>query len=186
MAYPSRLTQLLDEGRIAIRSGIKFEFASGTYAFCSGKSNIVADGVIFLANNLIEIEEPTAIMGTAAVPLKMKLPAHEDFGLTPDILATIETTGYKGKPVTFYDFYFDPDDRSLLYVEKRFYGYMDTIDHMGGVEFYLQGNAETSSLDNFRNGYRSASHEDQQLVFPGDGFFRYASGVKNEFFDISL
>lgn len=187
MAYPSRLTQLLAEGRIAIRSGLKFEFATGTYAFCSGKSSIVADGVTFIANNLIEIEEPTVLMGTAAVPLKMKLPTHEDFGITPDVLATVETLGYKGKPVTFYDFYFDPDDRSLLYTEKRFVGYIDTIDHVSdGTEFYLQGNAETIALDNFRNGYRSASHEDQQLVLAGDGFFRYASGVKNEFFDISL
>jgi len=139
MAYPSRLTQLLIEGRIAIRSGLKFEFGTGTYCLCSGKNQITVDGFTYIPNSIIEVEEPTQTMGLAAIPLKLKLPCDLDAGLTPDKLATIESEDYKGRPVTLMDFYIDPDDRAILYTEKRFYGYLDTIDHIGGEEFYLQG-----------------------------------------------
>lgn len=187
MAYPTRLQQLLDEGRISIRSGLKFEFGTGTYRICSGKSPIIANSEEYIPNAVIEVETPPFTMGTAAVPLKVRLPAQLDFGLTPDKLKTIEQEDYKNRPVTFYDFYFDPDNGAFLYAEPRNAGYVDTIDHVETENsFYLQANIETSALDNFRLGYRTASDEDQQQISAGDRFFQYSSVVKHEYFDIEL
>jgi hypothetical protein len=117
----------------------------------------------------------------------MRLPAAADFGLTPDKLKLIEQEDYKNRPVTFYDFYFDPDTNAFLHAEPTWYGYVDTIDHREeGDNVWLEGNIETGAVDNFREGYRYASHEDQQLVSLGDMLFEYAARIKNEFFKIKF
>lgn len=187
MAFPTRLQTLLDEGRASIRSGARFEFGTGTYGLWNGKGDLTFGSLVYWANSIIQVEEAAQSMGTSAIPLTIKLPAKT--GLTPDKLLLIEQEDYKNRPVIVYDFYFDPDDMrgGLLHAEPRYSGYMDTIDHRNdNGEVYLQGNVETLALDNFRDGYRSASHEDQQLVSPGDKFLEFASKVKNEYFDISL
>lgn len=187
MAFPTRLQTLLDEGRASIRSAIRFEFGTGTYGFWNGKGNITFGSLIYWPNSLIEVEEAANSTGTAAIPLTVKLPARS--GLTPDKLALIEQEDYKNRPCIMYDFYFDPDDKrgGLLHSEPTYSGYVDTIEHIfEDGEIYLKGNIETLALDNFRDGYRSASHEDQQLVSPGDKFLEFASKVKNEYFDIEL
>ncbi len=189
MAFPTRLQTLLDEGRISLRSAAKFEFGTGTYGIWNGKGPITYSGLTYVANQLLELEELPMGMGTQATPMKMKMPAKADFGVTPDRLALIENEAYKGKPVTIYDFYFDPDNMGagLLHAEPKYYGYIDTISHvLNGEDFYLEASIETSAIDNFRDGYRTASHEDQQLVSAGDRFFEYASIIKNEDFDIEL
>jgi len=183
MAFPTRLQQLLNEGRVKIGSGVKFEFGTGTYGFFNGKGSFAYNGLTYLGNSLIEIDEPAFALGTAANPVTMRLPANLDFGITPDTLLLIENEVYKGRPVTLYDFYFDPDNNAFLHAEATFYGYVDTIDHREeGGEAWLEANIETESIDNFREGYRYASHEDQQLVSPGDMFFEHSARNKNEFF----
>lgn len=187
MAFPSRLQTLLNEGRASVRSGARFEFGTGTYGLWTGKGDLVYAGLTYWANTIVEIEEAAQSIGSSAIPLTIKLAAKS--GLTPDKLLLIEQEDYKGRPVIMYDFYFDPDNMraGLLHAEPRYSGYLDTIDHRNDSgEVYLQANVETLALDNFRDGYRSASHEDQQLVLPGDKFLEFASKVKNEYFDISL
>jgi len=191
MAIPTRLQTLLDEGRIVIRSAIGVQLGSGWYGICSGKYELSAtiDGFArtFLPNAVVEVEEAPNAIGNAAAPLKVKVPARLDFGITPDKLRTIESEVYKNKPCYFYDLYIDPDTRAVIHVLPRFDGYIDTIDHVeSDTDFYLQFNAETSALDNFRNGYRTASDEDQQLLSAGDRFFQYAGTVDKEYFDITL
>ncbi len=105
MAFPSRLQQLLDEGRGKIASAVKFEFGTGTYGFFSGKGSVVYGGLTYNGNTLIDIDEPAYALGTSARPITMRLPAHADFGLTPDKLGLIEQEDYKNRPVTLYDFF---------------------------------------------------------------------------------
>ncbi|ATS92181.1 hypothetical protein HMSP1_43 [Sinorhizobium phage HMSP1-Susan] len=187
MAFPTRLQELLAEGRIVIRSGITLEFGTGTYRYCTGKNDIVGPDGTYKPNSLIEIEDTAEGLGMAAAPLKIRLPARADFGLTPDVLANIENEDYKNRPVTMYDFYIDPDTRALLHTEPRFTGYVDTIDHVqDGPDFRLEANIETRALDNHRNGYRTASSEDQQQVSAGDKFFDHAASTRHEYFDIEL
>lgn len=187
MAFPTRLQQLLNEGRVKIGSGVKFEFGTGTYGFFSGKGALDYNGLTYKGNSIIEIDEPAFALGTSANPVTMRLPARSDFGLTPDKLLLIEEEEYKGRPVTLYDFYFDPDDNAFLHAEPTFYGYVDTIDHREeGDDAWLEANIETESIDNFREGYRYASHEDQQLVSAGDMFFEHAARLKNEFFNFEF
>ena len=187
MAFPARLQQLLNEGRAKIGSGLKYEFGTGTGGFFSGKGSMDFGGVTFRGNSIIQVEEPAYGLGTTANPIVVKIPARSDFGVTPDKLKLIEAEDYKGRPVTFYDFYFDPDNNKFLHAEPTFYGYIDTIDHMKeSGEALLQVNIETEAIDNFREGYRYASHEDQQLVSEGDMFFEHAARTKSEFFNVEF
>ncbi|PJT22718.1 hypothetical protein CN884_12130 [Ochrobactrum sp. 30A/1000/2015] len=187
MAFPARLQQLLNEGRGKIASAVKFEFGTGTYGFFSGKGSVDYGGLTYHGNTIIDIDEPMYALGTAAQPVTMRLPAAADFGLTPDKLGLIEQEDYKNRPVTFYDFYFDPDNNAFLHAEPTWYGYVDYIDHREeSDEVWLEGHIETGAVDNFREGYRYASQEDQQLVSPGDMLFEYAARIKNEFFKIKF
>lgn len=187
MSFPTRLEQLLDEGRIAIRGMVKFEFGTGTYGLWTGNYELAWGGVTFKPNQLMSVEERSLGTGLEAGSFKIEHPAASDFGVTPDILAGIEQEDYKGRPVTIYEAYFDPDTRELLHVEPLDYGYCDTIDHVTeDGQMKLVGNVLSGAIDNHRDGYRSASHEDQQLVAPGDMGFEHASRVKTEYFDIEL
>ncbi|KAB2743535.1 hypothetical protein [Brucella anthropi] len=186
MAFPTRLQQLLDEGRVVIRSMGDFMFGTGAWYMWNGMSELVWNGNTYIPNQLIAIEEPPYQMGSEALPITITMPAATDFGITPDNLAQIESLDYKGRTVILYDAYFDPDTRELLHVEPMYRGYIDTIDHaFDNGEFMLKANIETTALENHRDGYRTASHEDQQLISPGDRFFEYASTVRRENFHIT-
>lgn len=187
MSYPPALEARLDEGRFAVRGLIKFEFGTGTYGVWNGTGNFVWDDVTFKPNSLIGVDDIDLETGTGSAPLTIELPESADFGITPDMLASIEGHDYKGRPVTIYDAYFDPETRELLHVEPLHSGYIDFIDHVvDSGEMRLVGHVETSALDNHRDGYRSASHADQQLLSPGDMFFEHAARVQFETFDITL
>lgn len=187
MSYPPALEDRLEEGRFAVRGLIKFQFGEGFYGVWTGSDEFEWDGVTYTPNALLEVDDLEQSAGTDAAPLTITLAASADFGLTPDVLATIETYDYKGRPVTIYDAYFDPDTRELLHVEPLYSGYLDFIDHdIANGEYKLVGHVETSALDNHRDGYRSASHADQQLISPGDMFFEHAARVQFETFEITL
>lgn len=187
MSFPTRLQEVLSEGRAVIRSGVKIACTTGTYGFWNGKGNIVVDGLTYWPNALITISEPVYGLGTAASTFTMELVPKRDSGLTPDKLLLIEDEGYKNAPVTVFDFYFDPDDRSFLHAEPGAYGFLDTVDHSReDGDKKLVGNVRSGAIANHRDGYRTASHQDQQLVSPGDRFFEFASTVKHEYFDITF
>lgn len=185
MSFPTRLQQVLDEGRAIIRSGMKVVCTTGTYGFWNGKGDVTVGGLVYWPNTLITVSEPVYGLGTAAATFTVELVTGT--GLTPDKLLLVDSEGYKDAPLTVFDFYFDPDDRSFLHAEPGAYGYVDTIDHSReGGESKLIANVRSGAIANHRDGYRTASHEDQQLVSPGDQFFQYASVVKHEFFDIKF
>jgi hypothetical protein len=187
MSFPARLEQLLEEGRIAIRGMVKFQLGTGTYGFWTGNYDLPWDGIVYRPNQLISIEDRSFGVGLEGSGFKIELPAKADFGVTPDLLLQIEQLDYKNRPVTVYEAYFDPDTRQLLHVEAIDYGYIDIIDHVNeDGQLKLVGKVMTGAIDNHRDGYRSASHEDQQLVSPGDMGFEHAGRVKTEDFDIEL
>ena len=187
MAFPSSLTDLLENNQCVVRSLVKFALGTGTYGFWNGSGVLTYNSLDYLQNALISISEPLYTTGTSAADFTIELAESRDFGISPDVMAAIEDEDYKGYPVTVYDAYFDPDTRELLHVEPMIYGYIDTVDHVVDSEgFKLVGNLVTGAIDNHREGYRTASHEDQQLVRAGDLFFEHAAKAKNEYFDIEL
>jgi hypothetical protein len=187
MPFPSELEDLLEEGRIAIRSLIRISLPSGTIGFWNGVGTLTYESVDYVQNHFLRIDEPVFTTGTSANEFLIEMPESADFGITPDILASIEEEDYKNAPILVSDAYFDPDTRALLHVEPMLSGYVDYIDHsFDGTEFKLVGHLESSAIDNHREGYRGANHEDQQLVSPGDTFFEHAARVKHEYFDIEF
>ncbi len=186
MTYPARLQQLLDEGRAVIRGMIRAEFGTGTYPFWNGNYDLPWNGHVYRPNQLIEVNEPSEGMGMAASTFEIKIPAAPELGVTSDQLSLIHEEDYKGRPIFVLEAYFDPDTRALLHVEPLREGMVDTIEERGqGEEAHLLINV-VSGYANHRDGYRSASHEDQQLVSPGDMFFEHAGRVKTEQFNIKF
>lgn len=187
MAFPTELEDLLEEGRIVIRGLVKIDLPSGTVGFWNGVGTLTYNSVDYLQNHLLRVDEPIYTTGTSANEFAIEMPESADFGLTPDILATIEEEDYKNAAVTIYDAYFHPDTLLLIHVEPMLGGYVDYIDHVfDGRELKLVGHLESSAIDNHREGYRGANHEDQQMVLAGDTFFEHAGRVKHEYFDIEF
>lgn len=187
MSFPARLQDLLEEGRVVIRGMIKYQFGGGTFGVWLGNYDLTDEGVTYVPNQLISAEPPEGTLGMEATEFVVTMPEAGDFGVTPDKLALIEAEDYKGRPCMLMEGYFDPDTRALLYVEELAFGYVDFIDHVGeGGERRLEGHVISGALDNHRDGYRSASNEDQQLISAGDRGFEYATAIKTENFDIEL
>ncbi len=187
MSFPSRLQELLEEGRVAVRGMVRYQFGGGTFGVWLGNYDLAYEGVVYVPNQLVSAEPPEGVLGMEASEFVVTMPEAGDFGVTPDKLAMIEAEDYKGRPCLLREAYFDPDTRDLLHVEDLAFGYVDFIDHVGqSGERRLEGHVISGALDNHRDGYRSASNEDQQLVSPGDRGLEYASKIKTETFDISF
>lgn len=187
MSFPPSLEALVEAGRFAVRGAVRFQLQTGTYGFWQGVGTITVSSLAYWPGSLIKINEPNYALGSAAQDFTIELPESREWGVTPDVLANIESEVYKNGVVTVYDFYFDPDTGEFLHAEPTHVGYIDTIDHViEGGEYKLVGNINTRALDNHREGYRAASHEDQQLCSAGDMIFEHAGRVKNEHFDISF
>lgn len=188
MSFPSQLQDLMDEGRVGIRSMALFMLRTGIYGFWSGRGTLNWNSQDYWGNTLITVSDLVYSLGTAAASFTIELTEHRESGLTPDVLASIENEDYKGCPLMLYEGYFHPDTGALLHVEPAAYGYIDTVDHVtdDNGESKLVGNILSGAIDNHRDGYRSASNEDQQLIAPGDRFFEHASVTKHEKFDIKL
>lgn len=178
---------LIESGNFALRSAAKFEFGTGTYGIWNGLGTINILGIDYISNLLASFDDAPYALGTQAIPLTITMVESADDGITPNSLAQIEDEDYKNRPVTIYDLYFDPDTSELIHVEPLRTGYVDFIDHVfeNGLASIV-GHLETRAIDNFRDGYRSASNADQQLISPGDRGLEYASIVKKESFDISF
>lgn len=187
MAFPTRLQQLIEEGRASIRAAGFINIPGVPYRFWSGSYDVTFEGQTFRANQIIQAAETEGGLGMEAGEFTLEMPETGDWSITPDVLKTIDTLAYKGAPVTLYDLYLDPDTRSPLYLDALCTGYVDLIEHVReGGEAKLIVRCMDKAVDNHRDGYRAANHEDQQLISPGDMFFEHAGRVKFEEFDIKF
>lgn len=178
-----QVLDLFDTGAIAIRGLVKVILPSGTYGLWNGTGEEEFEGISYKPNSLISADEVAMGIGTSAIPFDITVPESANFGVTPDLLAGIENEHYKNAVVVIYDAYYEPNTRNLLHVEPMRSGYIDTIDHNDdGQSSALMVHCEDHRLDGHRNGYRTASHADQQLVSVGDKFFEYASEQTTEKF----
>lgn len=181
MAFPTRLEELMEEGRIAIRGMVRIDMPGQPYGFWNGNFTLPWAGLDYIPNQLMRVEEPEFAIGMDAADFKLEMPEASDFGITPDVLDEIESLPYKGALTTVYECYLDPDSGALLHVEPLAYGYIDTVDHVrGSGESKLVANVMSGAVDNHRESSVAASNEHQQLVSPGDRFFEYAGTVKHE------
>ncbi len=187
MSYPTALEDMLGQDKLAVRGGIRVTLGSGTYGFWNGTGDLVYGGVTYRQNSLISVRKPAMALGSQAVPITIEMTESRDFGITPDVLAAIENEDYKNRPLVILDFYFGDNTRDLIHVEPLYEGFIDYIDHVRGAkEAKLVVHVQTKALDNHRDGYRSASNADQQLVSPGDRFFEHAGMVRNETFKVTF
>jgi len=74
MAFPTRLQQLLEEGRIVVRSLGEFQFGTGFWYMWNGSSEFTWNGNTYIPNQLIAFEEPPYQMGAEALPITISMP----------------------------------------------------------------------------------------------------------------
>jgi hypothetical protein len=182
-SIPVSLQQQLNKGLIARTEMILFDFPGGQYGFFSGVGTFEWSGITFIGSGtLFEIDSIGAAMDGTAVGLKIKLNGDSREGLTPTVLASIETIQYRGRPVSVYRRYMDPITYAEITTEICFRGYLDTIDHneTEDGEVYLEASVESRSLDLGRSGYRMRTDSDQRTIDPLDGFFKDIGTVQKK------
>ena len=174
---PSDVLDLLDEGRIALRGLIRFDFGGGSYGFIKSTVPLEYNGLTYVPGGLITMSDLAFSTGLAAQQFTLTLAASPDDGLTPAVLQTIEAEDYRDRPVTIMDATFHPDTGALLYVQTMMRGYVDTIDHINTQQagYTLVANCESRALDYTRTNGRKRTDLDQQRRSPGDRFFQHAS-----------
>lgn len=182
MTLPTSVLDLLDEGRIAIRGLIKFQFGTGTYGFAKSDQPISWNGLTYQPGGIISVSDLQAATGTAAQSFTITLAASPDDGLTPDVLQTIEAEDYRDRPVTIYDAYFHPDTGEMLHVEAMRRGYVDQLRHEEDPEtgYTLVLECESRALDYTRTNGRKRNMADQHRRDPGDDFFVNAARTGRE------
>ena len=168
----------LDAGRIVVRVGIVFDFGT-QYAFWGGEGPFTWSSITFQpGGSLLEISDIPSVGDMTAESVTVTLRALPDAGLTPDVLATIESEDYHQAPATIYQLLFDPDTRALLTGIRHYAGYVDQIAHVDeGHSYALQATLESRARDHTKTGYRMRTTADQALVSPGDLFFQHVSTV---------
>lgn len=188
MPAPARVQQLWEEGRQSVRSLMWIGFVTGDYGLWNGTYELTWNGLTYVPNQLIQVQETDFSLGMEAVEITVDFPIKGDFGITPDILAQMEAMPYKNCPIIIYDAHFDPDTRALLWVDdvNAFHGYIDTVDRIRTAdgEMKLQAKIVSSAVENHRESHRKANHEDQQLISPGDKGLQYAGQTSPEVFNV--
>jgi hypothetical protein len=178
ITLPSDVLTLLDEGRIAIRGLIRFDFGTGSYGFIKSVQPMTYGGLEYKPGGYLTVSDFSEETGLQAQQFTITLPASPDDGLTPAVLQTIEAEDYRDRPVTVYDAFFHPDTNALLTVQTMKRGYVDTIDHIDNAKsggYMLVANCETRALDYTRINGRKRNHVDQQRRSATDKFLEHAS-----------
>lgn len=155
-----------------------FDLPEGLFGFWNGYGTLTINSVPYVgAGSLIEVSQFSLGTDLSASPITVRLRAVPEGGLTPDVLATIDTYAYKNRPAHLNLVYFDPITGTVVTALQWWQGYIDLIDHdqeVGG-EYTLLAHLEPMSLDHSRTGYRMRSDTDQKLIDPADRFFEHAA-----------
>lgn len=174
----NEVKDLYDAGRISTRQMIRLDFGTGTYGFIADNDALDYGGLTYKPFGLIEVSDLGGGLGTSADGnFTLRLAESKDFGLTPEMLAEIESEDYRDRPVRVMDAHFHPDTRMLLQVETVARGYIDTIQHHfrpdGGA--YIEATCEGRQLDYSRKNGRFRTIADQKRRDEGDMFFEHAA-----------
>lgn len=160
-----------------------FDLSEGLFGFWPGAGTLNISGVNYTgAGSLLTIEQIDMGVDLSASPLTVSLRAVPESSLTPDVLATIDTYGYKNRPARLSLAYFNPVTGAVVTVIPWWQGYIDVVDHQEqiGLEYKLVARLEPRSLDHSRIGYRMRSDADQRLIDADDAFFEHAATTPTE------
>lgn len=157
---------------------ILFDFVSGLYGFWDGPDPITWNSITFVPGaQLIQVEFGGQGLDLASQPVTLRLAANADAGLSPNILASIESETYHQRPVTIYEVIFDPDTRTMIGDPLAMWrGYVDQVTHEIGADdgtYHLVGRCESRSIDYTRRGWALQSDAQQQQIFTGDLGLQY-------------
>jgi hypothetical protein len=175
----------LRAGSIVKRRMVKFEFASGTYAFWDGLAPITpsgtgvdagASGVTFQPGGSL-IDVTVGQVGTTgeAPKITLALRAVPNSQLSPDKLASIFAEAYQGRRVSVFRALIDVDTAAIVDVSLRARGYLDQVVEViadnvaGGLgDARLEATVENRMIEWNRAGGHDRNHESQIRTFPGD------------------
>ena len=183
---PPALIDLLDAGTVAIRALLMLRLGAGPLGLWNGTGPLVVPDTMagaggYRPGGVLRVDDISGGIGQGAAAFTVDLAPTLAEDAAADRLAAIEAEDYKGRPVEVLDAFFDPATRALLHVEPMLIGLIDVIEHQTDAgEASLTVRCETLALENHRDGFRTASHEDQQLIAPGDRGFEHASTVASE------
>lgn len=167
----------IDASSIVQRGMVLFDFPSGFYGFWTGAGVITWNTIGFVgARSLITATKDEENISLESNGVVLSLRANAEAGLTPDVLATIESYTYKNRPVTIYRALFDVATSAMIddpIVEWR--GLVDRFVHDENADgdYVLKCYCESRGIDYTRRGPSVRSSQHQNLLSTGDLFFDY-------------
>lgn len=167
----------LEAAGIMMRSMILFDFPEGYFGFWTGIGPLSWNSIGFTgAASLIEVEKNEENTELESNGVTARLRSYPEAGITPDVLASIETYAYRNRPVTIYRALLNITTLALIddpVVEWR--GLVDQFSHeeKGDGDYTLIGKFVSRALDYSRRGPMIRSSHHQNLISAGDLFFDY-------------
>lgn len=174
LSLPTGISDLLDEGRYAIRYMILVEKDGGDAGIWNGAYSLSSSGVTYapLAGNMIVSEVPASSnLDSDRVQVQV---TH----LLPAVAGLLDDDDWHQRPCTLFLAFLD-DAGEVQHVMARFAGFLDTAeitdaaDDLCALSISIESNAREL---NRANG-RTRNDADQRRVSATDGFFKHAANA---------
>lgn len=166
-------------GQYATAEFLLATFPEGAFGFWTGTSQITDAGQVYIPGaNFIKVEAQGSGLDISARTLQVTLRGSTRAGLTPDVLATIDSYTYKNAPTLLSRAWFDRATGVLVKRVVLHRGYVDLIQKVRakmGREMNLVASIEPRSIDHSRIGYRTRTPQDQRTIAATDSFFDRAA-----------
>jgi hypothetical protein len=181
---PSELQALLDGGRYGLRDAILFDLVEGTYGFWWGEGAFTWNGVTFEGcGDILRIEDPVTSTGGDEPAFTLRLSAVPNSDLTPDVLGSLRSYGYRGRPVILYRFLYSLETGEMvgtmpLAVSEGIFDVLETEDDPQGG-YTLVARVISGESDLRKTGYLKRGVETQKAIAGGvdDPFYEHAAST---------
>lgn len=177
LSLPTGISDLLDEGRYAIRYMILVEKDGGDVGIWNGAYSLLSSGVTYtpLAGNMIVSEVPASSnLDSDRVQVQV---TH----LLPAVAGILDDDDWHQRPCTLFLAFLN-DAGGVQHVMARFSGFLDTAEITDAADDLctLSISIESNARELSRANGRTRNDADQRRVSATDGFFKHAANAASD------
>lgn len=174
ITLPTIVTDMLEAGRLSLRTLIRFELDSGPTGLWNDTFPVTTGGCNYTGiGGNIEVGQIGGQEGLSSEGVEITIS-----GLAPAARTVLDGIAWHQRPVVVYDGYLD-DAGNVLHVEAAFSGFMDALveQDAAGETFSLRLTVEGNNRELSRSNGRTRSDSDQRQINATDGFFKHAANA---------
>lgn len=173
------ISSQLDAGTVIVRELVRISLGSGDYGFVRSVEPITISGLEYKALGILDVSDFEFAAGTNAQPFTIRLPASNDDGRLPAILADLLSEDYRDRPVTVFDAHRNVSTGAYIATLTTRYGRINQLRYVktkdGGASYVLE--CLSRAIDYSRRNGRLANDLDQQRRSSGDRFYQHLSST---------